>query len=261
MRKDSIFSLLRPIYQRTLSFVDKHTMNQTQLIRQIIMEEVGGLADETFKNDQTIPGTLSVRRDNPEHQLEPPSSVEAEEVEAADLAGTVLEPKNHLPDELQELPETMDELAELSRAISHRLGIDYRSHIFRSTHVAKMRIKELRELGAEVDLSSLRHGVVTEFVNMVNEHLQALTEAEKQIIEDLSGIVVYDKNAKPRQILASATQHVIDQAQEVYEQNITEFYDSESIGEKVGLFVETVLEPFLEYLKGIEINTRLQFFG
>jgi len=219
-------------------------MTKQEIIRQIIEEEVGGLADETFKNDETIQGTLQVRRQQSD-ELEPPSSVEPIETDADEYADSVLAPENHLPDDVKDIAENIESITE---ALANRLGVIHRSNLFRATHTAKMRVKQLRE-GTDIDLSSLRHAVVSEYIDIINEHLQTLTECEKQILAELSGIALYDKNARPKQILESATNTMlamIEGAAENGDEGLRECKD-------------TFLVPYLSYLSELEGKTRFSF--
>lgn len=211
-------------------------MTRDDLIAQIISEEVSGLADSTFANSETIKGTLSVVRSG--DQLEPPDSVEAIETDAEDLADALVAPEEFVPGD----PELLMKLESISGVLVQRLGPRYRSEMFRATHSAKMRIKELRQT-KHVELSSLRHAIVGEYIDALNEHLSEISNVEKEIVEELQ-MASLEPGAKAPRIIEAVVDNIKFMRGKAEEDGTAEAFD------------EHVTIPTLGYLSDCENRTR-----
>ncbi len=214
-------------------------MTRDELIAQIISEEVSGLADSAFANSETIKGTLSVVRTGDD--LEPPGSVEAIETGADELASALVAPEEFVPGD----PTLLMKLESVSDVLRRRLGPAYRSEMFRATHSAKMRIKELRE-SKHVELSNLRHAVVGEYIDVLNEHLCVISDVEREIVESLRKVALCDRNARAPQIIEAVSESIA-------------FMRKNASGdgkEALRVFDEDVAIPTLGYLMQCEKMTR-----
>jgi hypothetical protein len=213
--------------------------SRNEIVAQIIAEEVSGLADETFRNSETIRGTLSVRREE-DDKLDPPSSLEAIETDASDYAGALVDHQDFVPGD----PNLQAKLESISYVVETRLGVPYRAEMFKATHNAKLRIKALRE-SKSIDLSNLRHAVVSEYIEVLNEHLRDITEVEKDVTQNFKNTTPYEVNAKAYRIIGAVTESTLDTRLSMMDD-----------AEELERFDEETTIPLLRYLNQCEENTR-----
>jgi hypothetical protein len=152
----------------------KSMKNNSDLLKFIIFEEISGLSKSLFTQSKVVPGTIIVKRTG--DQLMSPEDVEAIETLADKLADSLESPR----DFLKLSNDLYSEIQSMSEQISSRFHPQYKADIFSSLHSAKEKIKTLRENKTE-ELCSIKHAAVSKYVEMLNEHLRDITDAENYI--------------------------------------------------------------------------------
>lgn len=222
------------------------TNEQIELVKSIISEELDSLSLEPPVAEEEIPGTIVVSSDGKE--LTPASAVEPVEPEGEYLTPDFTSNMSDLvahkdfvpPDETQEYQG----INNLARIVGERLSVANRQRLFKLSHEAKMRIKCLRE--GEQELSSLRHAIVSEYVEGLSSYIDRLTKYERLVAERLSEV---SKNKKYRAstLLNSVAQSVST--------NISYLSENDS-DEKLQDYISEVAMPFIRFLTKIEADTR-----
>ena len=221
------------------------TNEQKELVKSIISEELQDISLEPVGEDE-IPGTIVVKSDG--KGLAPASLVEPIEPDGeyltpeftSNIADLVAHKDFVPPDETQEYQD----INNLARIVSERLSVAYRQRLFKISHQAKMRIKELRE--GQQDLSSLRHAIVSEYVEGLSSYIDRLTKYEKLVNESF-GEIAKDKKYRASTLLNSVAKNV--------SANISYLSENES-GEELSEHLEEVAMPFIRFLTKIEVDTR-----
>ncbi len=221
------------------------TNEQKELVKSIISEELDNISLEPV-GEEEIPGTIVVASNGDD--LTPASAVEPIESEGEyltpDFTSNVADLVAHKdfvpPDETGEYQD----INNLARIVGERLSVAYRQRLFKLSHEAKMRIKELRE--GQQDLSSLRHAIVSEYVEGLSSYIDRLTRYEKLVNENL-GEIAKDKKYRASTLLNSVAKSV--------SANISYLSENES-EEELHEHLEEVAMPFIRFLTRIEADTR-----
>lgn len=222
------------------------TNEQVKLVRQIINEELSNLSLEPPVAEEEIPGTIVVASNGKE--LAPPSAVttigpEGEYMEP-DFDGNIdalVAHKDFVPNDDTEQYQGVSNLA---RIVGERLSVSNRQRLFKLSHEAKMRIKELRE--GEQELSSLRHAIISEYIEGLNAYIDNLTKHER-LVKKQFGEVAKNNNYRTSTLLNSVANNVSVQMSYLSEN------DSE---EGLQEYLEEVVMPFIRFLTKIEADTR-----
>lgn len=222
------------------------TNEQVKLVRQIINEELGNLSLEPPVMEDEIPGTIVVSSNGKE--LTPPSAVEPIEPEGEymdpDFDGHIDDLVAHKdfvpPDDTGQYQD----INNLANIVGERLSVANRQRLFKLSHEAKMRIKELRE--SDQDLSSLRHAIVSEYIEGLNSYIDTLTRYERLVKERLRSIAE-NNNYRTSTLLNSVANNVSVQ--------MTYLSENDS-DEKLQEYLTEVVRPFIRFLTEIETNTK-----
>lgn len=222
------------------------TNEQIKLVKSIISEELESLSLETPVSEEEIPGTIAVASDG--KVLAPPSSVEPVEPEGEYLTPDFTSNMDDLvahkdfvpPDETQQYQDVNN----LARIVGERLSVANRQRLFKLSHEAKLRIKELRE--GQQELSSLRHAIVSEYVEGLSSYIDKLTKYERLVNENLSGL------SKEKKYRASTLLNSVAKKVSFNLSNVSENKSDEELQE----YISEVAMPFIRFLTKIESDTR-----
>ena len=225
------------------------TSEQIELVKSIISEELDSLSIEPPVPREDIPGTIVVSSKGDD--LTPPSAVDLIEPEGEYLTSDFTSNMSDLvahkdfvpPDETGQYQGIND----LSRIVGERLSVANRQRLFKLSHEAKMRIKCLRE--GEQELSSLRHAIVSEYIEGLSSYIDKLTKYERLVAERLSEV---SKNKKYR---ASTLLNSVAQSVSTSISHLSENGSDEKLQE----YISEVAMPFIRFLTEIEADTRFDF--
>jgi hypothetical protein len=166
-------------------------MTNEDNLKIIISEELAGISKSLFGANKTVPGTIIVKRSG--KQLVSVEEIEAAEALPEKLADTLLDPK----DFLKISNNLYYDIVRMCEQVEYRLGPEYKLLMFNALHEAKNKIKFLRE-NKEQELSSLKHIIISKYIDIINEHLKDITIAENHIkltfseIEDMKNMKGYE---------------------------------------------------------------------
>jgi hypothetical protein len=222
------------------------TNEQVQLVRQIINEELSNLSLEPPVAEEEIPGTIVVASNGKE--LPPPSSVEPIEPDGEymepDFDGNIDDLVAHKDFVPADDTEQYQGVNDLSRIVGERLSVANRQRLFKLSHEAKMRVKELREGNQE--LSSLRHAIVSEYIEGLSSYIDTLTRYERLVKEQL-GSIAKESNYRASTLLSSVASNVSVQMS---------YLSENDTDEKLQDYLAEVVMPFIRFLTKIEADTR-----
>lgn len=223
------------------------TNEQIKLVKEIIKEELESLSFDLPKAEDKIAGTIAVGSSSGKNLISP-SAVELIEPEGEYLTpdfksniDSLIAHKDFVPpDETNKF----NSVNNLSRIVGERLSISNRQKLFKISHEAKLRIKELRE--GHQELSSLRHAIVSEYVEGLSSYIDKLTKYERFVNENL-GKLSKEKKYRASTLLNSVAKNV--------SANLNYLRENES-DEKLQEYMEEVAMPFIRFLTKIEEDTR-----
>jgi hypothetical protein len=164
--------------------MDKSTI---QIIKKIISEEIDSLVQNTPLLDKKVIGVVSTPMEG--DSLPSPSEVKPVDSKGEypnfeyDYADLVHHHDYVPPDETQKYRGD----ANLLTIMAERFSISHKNKMFRASHKAKNRCKELRE-GSE-EFSNLKHAIVSEYIESISKYIDCISKYDKIIAEEVKNLL------------------------------------------------------------------------